>query len=710
MFHFKNILPKFKRPDLSGLKARVPHPNIHLPDPSEKISAFSRFLKRLCRLLVYMLALAVLVTAVGVGSIFYFVTPARVNATLESTAKAWFDATVAVEGDLLLTRFPVLSVTLPKTTLKRGDAVLARFEEARFELSHWALPLGAIRVTDARINRLETSVTLPKLSTRSFFETLLSAGTFPKPLRILDFSLTNASCDLTVEETKETCEMRDIALTLHQLSPDMETPFEMQMKFRFPKAAEGVEERVGSMSATGTLSLKTEKKRLLFDDLRLSGNLGETGELGSLIASVDHVRIEPSEIIATNTQATLSNPQQADRSLAFAAIDTRLIPTGFTSPEMRLDLADAVSSNALKLQAKSAVDYTYATGALTLENLRTSITLTSNAAPESPLSATLSGFLRADCPKQTIDLGLAGDIGKDPLTFRGTLALSQKPTLTGDLMLASFDVSKLAMLSDSDWLSRFDFSGDLRIGQFHIGSVPATQLHGKLQLKEGKTDLTDTILNIAEGRLIGEGHLAADASWSAKAQVDSVNLEKLFSVLAPKSPFGGLASGEATVTGQGLSAENVHATADLRLLRNVLRGIDFETVHARIVDANLKTPPERPDAKVRFDEGQAKCALEGRKLRISPVSVRNASMQTAGELAFELSKGEMEGKFETAFAPTRAQPAVGIASTLTGKLDAPIWNFDYATAQAALKRAYGPKGAPSDKQSIWKRIRKLFRF
>lgn len=115
-------------------------------------------------------------------------------------------------------------MTLPaaRLTSKTDGHETARFDSARFSASLWSLALGAVRVSDAEIAGLKTTVTAREPSLTAFFEAA-SQGTFPEDVKVGKLHLTNGSIRFTAadNETLRHWDAADLDLTLETLSPEL---------------------------------------------------------------------------------------------------------------------------------------------------------------------------------------------------------------------------------------------------------------------------------------------------------------------------------------------------------------------------------------------------------------------------------------------------------------------------------------------------------
>lgn len=181
-------------------------------------------MSRLTRILLCVVLLVVIAVAAMAAYLYASLSAEAVKERLTAYAADNLASDLHLTGEITVKRFPALEVTLPaaRLTSKTDGHETARFDSARFSASLWSLALGAVRVSDAEIAGLKTTVTAREPSLTAFFEAA-SQGTFPEDVKVGKLHLTNGSIRFTAadNETLRHWDAADLDLTLETLSPEL---------------------------------------------------------------------------------------------------------------------------------------------------------------------------------------------------------------------------------------------------------------------------------------------------------------------------------------------------------------------------------------------------------------------------------------------------------------------------------------------------------
>lgn len=181
-------------------------------------------MSRLTRILLCVVLLVVIAVAAMAAYLYASLSAEAVKERLTAYAADNLASDLHLTGEITVKRFPALEVTLPAARLnsKTDGHETARFDSARFSASLWSLALGAVRVSDAEIAGLKTTVTAREPSLTAFFEAA-SQGTFPEDVKVGKLHLTNGSIRFTAadNETLRHWDTADLDLTLETLSPEL---------------------------------------------------------------------------------------------------------------------------------------------------------------------------------------------------------------------------------------------------------------------------------------------------------------------------------------------------------------------------------------------------------------------------------------------------------------------------------------------------------
>lgn len=470
----------------------------------------------------------------------------------------------------------------------------------------------------------------------------------------------------------------------------------------------------GSFSATGTMSLSASDKTVAFEKLKFSADLTKAGHHYSVVSAADALTVTTGNVTGTNVNVSLSEPETASGDINLGAVDFRLIGNRLQSPEMRLATSDTDGDKVTSYEASASVDADLTARRAQLENLTARITVTGDKSLPQDFTAQASGFMNLDFAADKAQVGLSGTFADAPLSFNGTVSNLKAPKAVGELMISAVDFNAVPHFKSLAWMKAADFAGDLRIGQVKSGPFTASQVHSRMAVTDGVVTLKDVIVNVADGRLLGEARMTNDAAWTMSGHLDGINLEKLFTSFAGTPVLSGVASGNFTAEGSGLDPAAVQADGNVRLLRGAYKGLNARAVRDFVAGRGKEATITQAGAWTEIDEASGKLTLADQTLTVSDFVSRSVYQRTNAGFTVTLTAGTIEGTSQTTFAPSGGIPAVRLTGKFTGKAAAPVWTFDYDDARKNLLRAQGRpmvKERPrEDKRSMWQSVKDFFRF
>ena len=469
----------------------------------------------------------------------------------------------------------------------------------------------------------------------------------------------------------------------------------------------------GDVSAKGTITISVTDRYVMLENVALSGELADRGEVWTAVAKADRLRFKGTELSGSNLTASVSKPADTTGDIHLGAVDFRLRPGVLESPEMRVARTEERDGRVNTFEASSSVRADLVKGTADLDNLTARVSITGDPNLPTDFNASVSGFIKADLAGSEGEVGLSGNFAGAPISFNGTVRnAAQTPVLEGELMIGEINRDTLPGAEMLAWMRHFDFKGGVRIGSVTAGGMNGTQLNGRLTVDDGRALIDSLVINTAEGRLFGTFELAEDTSWLFKGRADGVSLEKFIASAVGASPVAGIADGDFTLSGKSFAPESLAGTASLRVLRAAYIGIDTTAARSHLVsnaDAALIT---RQGARSDFDEASLSVTLSEQRLTLSNIVARSVYVRAKTDASVDLSAGSVQGASSLTFAPQQGVPTIHLASSFAGKATAPVWTFEWDKAAEALRRAQGRPAASDKKEgrSIWQSVRDFFSF
>ena len=477
----------------------------------------------------------------------------------------------------------------------------------------------------------------------------------------------------------------------------------------------------GAFSAKGTLTISSLDRYVVFEDVSFSGETTIASEPFTVVATADRIRFKDEEVSGNNATASLSRPQQLSGDVHLGAVDFRLRPGIFESPELRLSYAKESDPRTTTLEITSSVKADLVGQKTDLENFASRVTVTGDPTLPADFAASLSGFVNIDHVADLAKVGLSGSFANAPFSYNGTVSHLSAPKFTGELMIGEINTATVPAFQSLDWMHKVYFEGSLRVGQILWRQLSATQLHCDLSLSEGQATLTNMIVNTADGRLTGNGRFSEDTSWSFTGKLDGVSLSKILAGFETTPILSGVTSGQLSLSGTGEDPSTLQGQAQVRVLRAAYHGVDAQAARRFIVGSGTQEAVTRQGAQTDLDEAVADISINGTTMTISDIAARGVSLKSRAQAVVDLKTGELKGNVQNTFSPMHGMPSVHITADVRGLAGAPQWEFGWTQANTALRRAQGkppvdvakPAETPKPKEeskSLWQSVKDFFSF
>lgn len=472
----------------------------------------------------------------------------------------------------------------------------------------------------------------------------------------------------------------------------------------------------GALSAKGSMTLSTDRRYVMFEDLQFAGEVTYDAHNYSLAAKADRVRFKGEELNGMNVSASVSRPDHNIQDVYVSAVDFRLSPGHFESPEMRVAFADRTDERVTTYEITSNVDADLLTRKAAFDNFNGRVRITGDKSIPTDFDATVSGYINADQTAEHATAGLSGKFAGAPFSFNGDINGFKHPAFQGELMIGSVDLKTLPRFEPTKLLHAADFNGSLRIGEIIADTFKATQFNGELKLVNGTLGVRQCIVNLADGRLLGELAMNDHAGWIFEGKADGINLDKLAVQLGAAPVVAGVANGPVKFSGVGLDASSVSGASALRVIRAHYFGISADAVRRFIAGQGDEASITASGASTPIDEATAELTLSHGQISISRVAARSVYVRANGSATIDLNNGTIHGKVTTNFAPMEGTPAIHVGAELSGSNAAPVWTFAFDDSRESLQRIQGrplireEKKSEEPVESIWQNVKKFFNF
>ena len=667
---------------------------------------------RIIRAILIVLTTVTVAIAVGVCTVAYRLSNGAAEETIARVSQEAFGARAQIDGTVSVKKFPRVIVQIPAVRFfdDQTGRQIGSIESAKLHLSLWALPLGAVRVTEGVVTGLKGEVRLSELSLKSLFDNSLRAMTFPRHVRLGNMRFEQG--DVTLRIRDEAYRLHNLSAGFDGLSPEMtssvawsadveklaaalpaqdapQTPGASQPGsdaaqpgIRWPDwlhAFDGFAK--GLVNGSGKMTLSVESNFVAFENAQASLQ-AETAD-GKVLAAARALRFSIHEgvIAAQQAAVTIGRPDRSPSDIRFDIEDLRYENGLIQSPNARVQLTDKAGSRTAVLNIAARVKADVPARQAELSQFEGTVAVTGDPALPADFAANLKGVVNVDGDKAAT-VSLKGRLAGSPIAFEGTLtALSDQPTLRGKLSVGKLDLAALPRPRSTDWMRLFAFDGTMDLANLSYGTFAARSLKGGVKLKDGVLAVEDCVLESAAGVARVSGSIDAQAKWSASGRADALDVSEMAGFVGVKTPLLGAIAGTFEASGTG---RTVRASGQAKLSQGVYRALDALGVRKAVI-TGIDWIPGSDDVTL-VQNASCNWTLADGVLKIADFSANSVDMRAEGAFSVTTAAGTLQGDLHLHFPALSDGPALSVDGRVSGTVEAPVWQFEYSAPRAEFQK------------------------
>jgi AsmA protein len=515
----------------------------------------------------------VLVLVAGIAVVSSQFDGERIKAELAKAVYETKQRTLKIDGELGLSFWPNLGVTLGKLSLSEhgGKQAFASVESARVSVAVMPLLSGNIVANAVEINGAKATLVKRKDGRLNIDDLLAQGGGGDKgakapgrPLRldIAAIRIANTQLSWRDEKTGSTSTVSGLDL------------------------------------ATGRVQADTGSKVYLIDALSLAAKGKLDAESFDLRLQAPRIRIAPgkSSSDAVTLSAVLSGAQRSvDAKLRFSGIEGGARALRVAKLALELDAKSGETSVKGGLTSALAADLEHKSAAL--EKLSGEFTVAHPQMPMQQLKLPVSGGLKADLARQTAAGSIATRFDESKLALKFDIPRFAPLALGFDLAIDRLNLDKYLPPKkaaggsgagagggdgkvDLSALKGLNLNGAVRIGSLQVSNIKATELKLQMKAANGRLVVAPHSAKLYGGSLAGSLTLEANGNAvAAREKLSGININPLMKDAIDKDVIEGhgnlaleLASRGATVRAM---KQALAGSASLALKDGAVKGINL---------------------------------------------------------------------------------------------------------------------------------------
>jgi AsmA protein len=544
------------------------------------------------------------------------------------------ERTLRLDGEIKLSLFPSIGVTLGKASLsERGnDREFAGMEDLRLSLKVMPLLSREVVVDTVEVKNLRANLVRHK-DGKTNIDDLMGGGEKAAPaakssgpqvrIDIDHVSILNAALTYADEAAGAKYALSKLNLKTGRIAIGVPSKIDLSVTAQSDKPKLDLEVAL----KTG-ITFDLDKQHYVLDGLDL-GAKGTAAGISNLVASVKgDVDAKPAskEFLISKLAVTATGKEEGgDLNVKFEVPKLTVTKDKVSGEKIALDAAMSGKSKvAVKLdipglegnaQAFKAAAMTLAVdlqqdGAtikakvtsplagsvdaekIELAKLTATVNVNNPKLPKNPLDATINGSALVDLAKQNANFEFATKFDDSNINGKAGLTKFTPPFYTFDINIDQLDADRYLPKSDpkkKEPEQPFDLSalkglnanGSLKIGSLKVSNVKAANVRIDVKAANGRVDVSPLAANLYQGTLSGALSVQAAATpvITVKQNLNGINVGPLLKDAANFDTLEGKGNLTLDVSGQGntVSAlkKALQGNASIKLADGAIKGVDI---------------------------------------------------------------------------------------------------------------------------------------
>ena len=705
-------------------------------------------------LYVFVGLLVLLVLGVAVFAMTF--NPNRYKGQIETLVKEKTGRTLRLAGDLQVAFWPSLGANVNGVTLseRAADQQFLALDSAHASVAVLPLLHGAVVVDGIRVSGLKANVVKNKDGTFNFSD-LLQA----KPEQKTE---PGKPPETKAEERKQ-AGGQAVAFDIAGVHIDRSAVTYRDLGSGQELALSDLSLDTGRIAdqADGKLSLKAAAKGKNPDiDVRLDAGgsyrfdlPAKAFSLSRLDATLTGAAAGMKDLALNAKGDVAANPDKNEYHLkgftldAKGAMPEQSFQAKVSAPQ--LDVAadrakgGSITVNATLKQAKREIQAALELGgvegsakSLVIPKLTAKVAMSGEGVPQKSVKIPVSGSLRADLDKQTLNADLVSKFDESNIQAKVGLAKFSPPAYTFDISVDRLNVDRYfppeekpaaqpgasrkappappAQKAQEDTpvdlsaLKDLNANGRLQVGALQVKGLKLANLRTEVKAANGRLDVAPHSANLYEGSVSGALSAQADGRVAVKETLTGVSIGPLLRDFADKDVLEGKGNVALDVNAAGKTVntlkKSLAGTARLRLHDGAIKGINIAEVLRKAKTA-LASQDARAQAaetqKTDFSAMSASFTIRNGVAHNEDLDVKAPLFRISGQGNIDIGNSTIDYVTKAAVvATTKGQGGADLSQLagltvpvhLTGPLDAMKYQVDYgAVARDAAKSKIGEK-------------------
>ena len=578
---------------------------------------------------------------------------------------------IEFSSELKVRVLPNVHIEMPAAQITRADQTpLASFRSGSLTLNPLWFIIGTTHIQELSINGFITSLQVDQSPSQ-----WLNAAKTEKLSLIEDTVIEHLvlnDAEVTFIQDDQNLTLRNLSLKLSEPSPQMHGPMSFNAQMQVMPSNLLVD-----FQSQGDLDVDLHTGQLGFERFKVHALATHEAQSFEFTAFTPLATIQADQLYA-NSASIDAHSSAYQHSAQINVADFVLNPQGWQAPDFNIIVNASYINQPIRIDVRSPSQYTFADQQWKAEHIQGQIQL-----PDQQQPSALSGSLLVNLEQQSADFSFFGRLFDAPSNIQGSLQSFNHPKIQAKITLGRLDLSAFStdsivqslntidaikhdglslneatqearqsvslssleeqetQLIDFSWLNRFDFSGEVQVGELSFHQAKIVQLKAPLQLNNGLLNVPKASALFYDGPLSAQASLSHQGFWNARIRTSDVQLDGLFSDLNQPHKTGAVAQIQTDLYGEEPRLDSVHGQFGFYLTRGKLLGINLENALERV--KHHQQPAYDPKFVTEFNDIQGLARIKDAKASFTRFTASTKSGMLKANPSIDLNSQQVNG-------------------------------------------------------------------
>lgn len=566
------------------------------------------------------------IIATAIVAVLVLVDTAALKTTLATFMADKYQRTLVVAGDLRLSFWPRLGVSVQQASLSEPRSTATALKVAQATLSVDVMPLlrGQVRVGAVTLDGLAANWTRDRNGKTNFDDLLGGTKTEADPVQFDIEKMTLRNAALTVRDMPSGLDavFTQLNVMTGRIAQNERIPFDVRMQIQskrpilqgefqgkgvilfdstaqrvdFSKLDVGYRGLFDHQAVRGSVSAKTlgvalQEGRYVAEDLKVQAESKQGSQAQALTLNVPQLNLTPDSAQAKTLRATLTLTGTQNLNADVVADGVSGNTSALKIAQLSVKAKGTQGQKSFQADLKSPINADVKMGTIRVSPLTGRVQVDDPVMPAKTVQLPLSADVQADLKEQKARARVETQFDQSTIAATFDIQHFSAPRIRFDINVNQLNVDRYfppaaqkTAASEQpinlQGLKSLNAVGTLRIGQLQMKQMKASQVVATLNTVNGDMRIAPLSAQLYDGRLDATAQVNAHQNrYAFNGRLTQVQLGPLLRDVAQNDMVEGRGTVHANVTAQGLTVtalkKALNGTATVRIEDGAIKGYDL---------------------------------------------------------------------------------------------------------------------------------------